>query len=73
MVILFSLLTSTLAVMAMPLIAETRGFYQPNSSHVYIADFSYIGTGCPKGSAAPRLSTDNQTSVKLRIILFNSC
>jgi hypothetical protein len=63
MVLLLSLLTSAAAVMAVPLIAETRDS-QPNPKNVYIENGSYGGSGCPGGSVGFALSSDATSSVK---------
>jgi hypothetical protein len=74
MVVLLSLLTSAVAVMAVPFAdTETRDVSGPNPTEVYIASFSYGGSGCPQGSVGGYLSTDRETSVELSTSLFNSC
>jgi hypothetical protein len=67
MVILLSLFTSAVAVMAVPLIAETRAA-GPNSSQVYINKVTYGGSGCPDGTARIVLSDDRESFVKSRIL-----
>jgi hypothetical protein len=65
MVLLLSLLTSAAAVMAVPLIAETRDS-QPNPKDIYIENGSYGGSGCPGGSVGFALSNDATSSVKMK-------